>query len=189
MDMSLNKLKVGIVAGILPQAAVELKTRLIAEAQKLGRPVEVVMDWEPPRKDAPDPLFHLRDQKMLSLDASIRLQKEGVDLILLPCVAVQKYLDELQVEITTPVLDWLSAIGEELKVSGAKKVGVLKCAYAQCSASSHARIFAGDAEPVPADEEAQKLTGEAIAEIKASGVTDKAVELLAAAAGRLGTCQ
>jgi len=187
MDMSLNKLKVGIVAGILPQAAVELKTRLIAEAQKLGRPVEVVMDWEPPRKDAPDPLFHLRDQKMLSLDASIRLQKEGVDLILLPCVAVQKYLDELQVEITTPVLDWLSAIGEELKVSGAKKVGVLKCAYAQCSASSHARIFAGDAEPVPADEEAQKLTGEAIAEIKASGVTDKAVELLAAAAGRLGT--
>ena len=48
MDMSLNKLKVGIVAGILPQAAVELKTRLIAEAQKLGRPVEVVMDWEPP---------------------------------------------------------------------------------------------------------------------------------------------
>lgn len=80
MDMSLNKLKVGIVAGILPQAAVELKTRLIAEAQKLGRPVEVVMDWEPPRKDAPDPLFHLRDQKMLSLDASIRLQKEGVDL-------------------------------------------------------------------------------------------------------------
>ena len=84
MDMSLNKLKVGIVAGILPQAAVELKTRLIAEAQKLGRPVEVVMDWEPPRKDAPDPLFHLRDQKMLSLDASIRLQKEGVDLILLP---------------------------------------------------------------------------------------------------------
>ena len=43
MDMSLNKLKVGIVAGILPQAAVELKTRLIAEAQKLGRPVEVVM--------------------------------------------------------------------------------------------------------------------------------------------------
>ncbi len=187
MDMSLNKLKVGIVAGILPQAAVELKTRLIAEAQKLGRPVEVVMDWEPPRKDAPDPLFHLRDQKMLSLDASIRLQKEGVDLILLPCVAVQKYLDELQVEITTPVLDWLSAIGEELKVSGAKKVGVLKCAYAQCSASSHARIFAGDAEPVPADEEAQKLTGEAIAEIKASGVTDKAVELLAADAGRLGT--
>lgn len=66
-------------------------------------------------------------------------------------------------------------------------MGVLKCAYAQCSASSHARIFAGGAEPVPADEEAQKLTGEAIAEIKASGVTDKAVELLAAAAGRLGT--
>ena len=64
------------------------------------------------------------------------------------------------------MLDWLSAIGEELKVSGAKKVGVLKCAYAQCSASSHARIFAGGAEPVPADEEAQKLTGEAIAEIK-----------------------
>ena len=64
---------------------------------------------------------------------------------------------------------------------------MLKCAYAQCSASSHARIFAGGAEPVPADEEAQKLTGEAIAEIKASGVTDKAVELLAAAAGRLGT--
>ena len=78
MDMSLNKLKVGIVAGILPQAAVELKTRLIAEAQKLGRPVEVVMDWSRREKTHRIPCFICAIRRCCRLTRRSGSRKRGL---------------------------------------------------------------------------------------------------------------
>lgn len=181
-----QKVKIGVIGGILPAAALELKTRLVAGAAEAGRQVEVLVDWEALRNDAPDALFRLRDKKMLALDAALRLQKAGADLILLPSVDVQKFLPELQVELTTPVVDWFAAIGKEIASRGAKKVGVLMPPCEFCTAEAHRRVFSSGAEPVPPTDEVEALVAEAAAQIRGEGVTEKSAGLLEKAAGLLG---
>ncbi len=180
--MALNKVTVGIAAGLAPDVSLELKTRILAEAAAAGRTVEVLMDWTPVRRDAQDPLTALRDKKMYAFDSALKFQREGADLVAVPSVDVQKFLPELQAELTIPVADWLDAVGRELAASGVKKVGVLRRCGSFCAEEAHGRVFQGGAETVKPSEDSEDAVREAAAEIRAYGVSEQSAALMAGAA-------
>ena len=100
----MNKLKIGVVGGILPEKAFGLIAAIEEQAAAAGRAVEVAADWEGPRPDGTDDLMRLRDEKIAALEAALRLEKQGVDVIVVPSENLPSYKGELQAELGTEVV-------------------------------------------------------------------------------------
>jgi aspartate racemase len=58
-------------------------------------------------------------------EAALKLQKEGVAQIAVPCVTSHFFHDEIQKDVSIPVLDGLEDAAEVLEEKGYKKVGVM----------------------------------------------------------------
>lgn len=100
----MSKLKIGVVAGILPEKAFAFIQAAKKQAAESGICAQILSDWESPRPDGEDDLMKLRDEKMLALEASLRLQAQGADAIVIPSEKLESYKGELQAELTAPVV-------------------------------------------------------------------------------------
>lgn len=93
--------KIGIVAGKSAARALEIKVAVLAKDSK----VEVVLDEETFRSDAPTERIALGDLKIDSLNAVDRLTQAGCEAIAFADVAVGEFVKELQKETATILVE------------------------------------------------------------------------------------
>jgi len=85
---------IGIVAGKAMSKALELKAQILAQSSD----VEVILDEQQPRTDAPTERLGLGDAKIEAFNAVERLQGQGAEVVAFGCECVAEFFDELQTE-------------------------------------------------------------------------------------------
>ena len=147
-----EKKLLGLVTGLNPRAALAVKTALLAQ----GGENVCVIESEGQFKIDPDPVFALSDRKIFVFNEAGDLMQRGADLVLVPDFKAGSFINEIQREYTTPVLDMKTALMAMMKPG--MVVGVLDegntrgCADGACELSQQIKmIFPTEAEKAQLD--------------------------------------
>lgn len=147
-----EKKLLGLVTGLNPRAALAVKTALLAQ----GGENVCVIESEGQFKIDPDPVFALSDRKIFVFNEAGNLMERGADLVLVPDFKAGSFINEIQREYTTPVLDMKTALMAMMKPG--MVVGVLDegnargCADGACELSQQIKmIFPTEAEKAQLD--------------------------------------
>ncbi len=95
-----EKKTIGIIAGLDGEAALALKTELLAEAND---EIELVTTEET-FITCDDPVFSVSDRKIFVFNQAELLAEMGADIIAVPDVASAEFIGEIQREIQTPIV-------------------------------------------------------------------------------------
>lgn len=183
----------GIVAGLGTHACADLHERLAAAwraAHCAGAPLP--LSDAAPFADAGVAGSAQCDQsarKLHVFDAARALAADGADAILLPCFLSHTFLGELQAELPVPVVSMMAALRRHLagRGSAVRRVGILTSDYARTHGLFERHL--GDAwQLVHVDGARQRDVMAAVYEaggLKADGVRDRPLDLLARACGEL----
>ena len=122
--------KIGILGGMGPEATVELYLRLIRIYQKDFGAVydddfpEIVIINLPLPYDLENPNGR-EEMKEILIKGVKKLEKAEVDFIAIPCNTVTFFIEEMQKEVSIPILNILEETAKEVKSSNLSKVGLL----------------------------------------------------------------
>lgn len=131
MVLSLEKgeemktLKIGLSSGINPLPAMQCKAAIFSAAAAHQAAVDLFEDREEMRADAPTPRIGLADRKIASLLSVKALEAAGCDEAILPDVKIQPYLEEVQKEVSIPIVPLFAGVEAYVKAKGIKRVGLL----------------------------------------------------------------
>ena len=174
-----EKKTIGIVSGLNPRAALEVKTKLLAEA---GDDVCVLMTEDTFKID-PDPVFAVSDRKIFIFNECELLADLGADLILVPDFKCGPYIHEIQREIQTPILDMKTALMAQMDPSMGT-VGVLDAGNASACLDGACDLSQRMTFVMPDEADTEKLN-ELREQIRAQGRNEECGKALAEIAGRL----
>ena len=117
-----DKKTIGIICGLNPRAALEVKTQLLAQ----GGDDLCILTSEETFKIDPDPTFALSDRKIFVFNESEFLEEMGADLIVVPDFKAGNFIHEVQREIQTPIVDMKNALmGQMMQAEKVPVMGVL----------------------------------------------------------------
>lgn len=121
--------KLGIIGGLGPMATAYFMEMIIDMtcAETDQEHIEMVVYNCP---TIPDRTKHILDNTSpdpfpVMLDIAKKLEKEGVDVIAIPCVTATYYLERLQAEIQIPILNIMKCVVEHLSENKVKNVGLM----------------------------------------------------------------
>ncbi len=106
------------------------------------------------------------------LDGAERLQRGGVDFIVIPCNSVHIYIDQVRAGVEIPVLSIVEETEDRLRNTDAKAVGILATPITVQSRLYHEPLERNGIKIVSPDENEQELLGEIIDRIVESRETE-----------------
>lgn len=120
---------VGIIGGMGPMATVHLMQRIVemTDARKDQEHIPMLVYHLP---QIPDRTAFLegrsRESPVLPIQqAAIKLEEQGADLLVIPCVTAHAFLKSIQHEVSIPVMNAAEECSSLLQKSGVAEVGIL----------------------------------------------------------------
>lgn len=98
----------------------------------------------------------------MMIESSRRLEKGGADFILICCNLIHKIADQIQAEISVPLIHIADAAAEAINAAGLKKVGLLGARAVMEDTFFKDRLEAAGLEVIIPDEEEKKCIDNAI---------------------------
>jgi len=109
---------IGILGGMGPEATLSLFEKIIANtpATRDQDHLRVMIDSNAKIPDRTPAILGQGDNPVPAMVESGRaLERAGADFIVIPCVSAHFFLDELQAQLTLPILSLFDAVAEELE--------------------------------------------------------------------------
>lgn len=182
---------VGIIGGMGPEATVDLMSRIIKATPALddGDHIRMFVDNNPKIPSRIKALIDGTGQSPLSCLQGMarRLESLGVDFLVMPCNTAHYYHRDIQVAITTPLLDMveLSARAVIKQNPDLKKVGLLASTAVIYLKIYERRFAQKKVSLVTPTDIYQSQIMDAIKKIKTSNFGDEVVEPIQSAADNL----
>ncbi|WP_326734690.1 aspartate/glutamate racemase family protein [Streptomyces sp. NBC_01022] len=162
--------KVGIVGGLGPLACAYFYTRLVELTQAdsdSGHP-EVMLLSSP---DVPSRLAHLLEGGPSPVPAlqrvARRLERAGSEVIAVPSLTTQAYLDEIASAVAVPVIGMLTAVAEQLRDAGIHRPALAVTDGARRAGRLHQALTEAGLAPVYPDQQDQARIQECLRLVKA----------------------
>jgi aspartate racemase len=109
---------IGILGGMGPEATLSLFEKIIANtpATRDQDHLRVIIDSNAKIPDRTPAILGQGDNPVPAMVESGRaLERAGADFIVIPCVSAHFFLDELQAQLTLPILSLFEAVAEDLE--------------------------------------------------------------------------
>jgi aspartate racemase len=109
---------IGILGGMGPEATLSLFEKIIANtpATRDQDHLRVIIDSNAKIPDRTPAILGQGDSPVPAMVESGRaLERAGADFIVIPCVSAHFFLDELQAQLTLPILSLFDTVAEELE--------------------------------------------------------------------------
>lgn len=122
---------VGIIGGLGPETTSEFYLELIFssfEKNKLQRPPILIWNVPLEYKIEEDLITQAKGEERYLpylIDAAKRLEKGGVDFIVMPCNSTHIFIEEIRKSVNVPILSILEETARFLKEQEVKEVGIL----------------------------------------------------------------
>ncbi|MFD6472253.1 aspartate/glutamate racemase family protein [Streptomyces anulatus] len=162
--------KVGILGGLGPLACAHFYTRLVEltpAGTDSGHP-EVILLSSP---DIPSRLAHLSEGGPSPVPAlqrvARRLEQAGSEMIAVPSVTTQAFLDDIAAAVAVPVIDLLTAVVEHLHAAGARRPALAVTDGTRRAGLLHRALTAAGLTPVYPDRHDQARVQECVTLVKA----------------------
>jgi aspartate racemase len=159
--MAEKKPRLGILGGMGPQATQVFYQRILdrtdAECDQEHLPTLILSDTEMPDRTAA--ILSGKGQQVYDrlLEDARLLEREGCTAIAIPCNTSHYFVDELQRELTVPILHMVRQTCKVLGQRGCKRVGILATDGTVQTQTYQKECTAQGLEGVAPDEETQKL--------------------------------
>ncbi len=115
-----DKKTIGIISGLNPRAALEVKTQLLAQSDD---DICIIMSEDTFKID-PDPELAMSDRKIFIFNEAELLAEMGADIVAVPDFKCGRFIHEVQREMQTPILDMKTALMAQMQEK-APVMGVL----------------------------------------------------------------
>ncbi|MFD6276372.1 aspartate/glutamate racemase family protein [Streptomyces sp. NPDC060209] len=162
--------KVGIVGGLGPLACAHFYARLVGLTKAdsdSGHP-EVMLLSSP---DVPSRLAHLLEGGPSPVPAlqrvARRLERAGSEVIAVPSLTTQAFLDEIAEAVAIPVVDMLTAVVEQLCAAGVQRPALAVTDGTRGAGGLHQALTAAGLTPVYPDQHVQARIQECVTLVKA----------------------
>jgi len=164
---------IGILGGMGPEATVDCYSRIITNtpAKTDQEHLRVVIDSNPKVPDRTAAIIAEGESPVPILVAGCRsLQQAGADFIIMPCVSAHFFLDEIQQQITLPILSIFDVVTETIISDHPqiKTVGLMGTTGTINGGLFQKRLAVAGIQTIVADEIHQSKVMEAIYDIKNS---------------------
>jgi len=122
---------VGIIGGLGPETTSEFYLEIIFSAyekNKVNRPPVLVWNVPLPYKIEEDLITKAEGEERyipFLVDAAQRLEKGGVDFIVMPCNSLHIFIEEIRKAVKVPVLSILEETAKFLKEKSVTEVGII----------------------------------------------------------------
>ena len=122
---------VGIIGGLGPETTSEFYLEIIFSAykkNKVNRPPVLVWNVPLPYKIEEDLITKAEGEERyipFLIDAAQRLEKGGVDFIVMPCNSLHIFIEEIRKAVQIPVLSILEETAKFLKQKSINEVGII----------------------------------------------------------------
>ncbi|MFE5111788.1 aspartate/glutamate racemase family protein [Streptomyces sp. NPDC056663] len=162
--------KVGIVGGLGPLACAHFYARLVelTRADSDSEHPEVMLLSSP---DVPSRLAHLLDGGPSPVPAlqrvARRLERAGSEVIAVPSVTTQAFLDEIAAAVAVPVIDMLTPMAEQLRAAGVLRPALAVTDGTRGAGRLHQALTAAGLTPVYPDRYDQARIQECVTLVKA----------------------
>lgn len=128
--MIMNDKIIGIIGGMGPKATIDLYTKIVdaTEIEKEQDHFRVIIDSNPRIPDRTEGILGIGESPLNALiETGKNLEKLGVDIGCIPCITAHYFIEDVQKELSYPILNALEELNKYIKenYSGVKKVGVL----------------------------------------------------------------
>ncbi len=159
--MAEKKPRLGILGGMGPQATQIFYQRVLdrteAECDQEHLPTLILSDTEMP--DRTEAILGGTGEKVYQrlLEDARLLEREGCTAIAIPCNTSHYFVDELQKELTVPIIHMVRETCKVLKARGCKRVGILATDGTVRTHTYQKECAALGFEGVTPDEATQKL--------------------------------
>ena len=159
--MAETKPRLGILGGMGPQATQIFYQRVLdrteAECDQEHLPTLILSDTEMP--DRTEAILGGTGEKVYQrlLEDARLLEREGCTAIAIPCNTSHYFVDELQKELTVPIIHMVRETCKVLKARGCKRVGILATDGTVRTHTYQKECAALGFEGVTPDEATQKL--------------------------------
>ena len=183
---------IGMLGGMGPEATVNCYSRIISNtpAKTDQEHLRVIIDSNPKVPDRTAAIIAEGESPVPILVAGCRsLQKAGAEFIIIPCVSAHFFLDEIQKQVTLPILSIFDAVTETIRGDHPKikTVGLMGTTGTINGGLFQKRLATEGIQTLVTDETRQSRVMEAIYEIKnsqsARARAQITAELVAAADG------
>lgn len=159
--MAEKKARLGILGGMGPQATQIFYQRILdrtdAECDQEHLPALILSDTEMPDRTAAILSGNAERVYMRLLEDARLLEREGCTAIAIPCNTSHYFADELQKELTVPILHMVRETCRVLARRGCRRVGILATDGTICTQTYQKECAALGFEGVAPGEDAQKL--------------------------------
>jgi aspartate racemase len=164
---------IGILGGMGPEATVDCYSRIITNtpAKTDQEHLRVIIDSNPKVPDRTAAIIAEGESPVPILVAGCRsLQQAGADFIIMPCVSAHFFLDEIQQQITLPILSIFDVVTETIISDHPqiKTVGLMGTTGTINGGLFQKRLAVAGIQTIVADEIHQSKVMEAIYDIKNS---------------------
>lgn len=116
--MEKNKKTIGIIGGMGPQATVELFHRIIqlTNAGKDADHIRILIDNNPKVPDRTKAILSGGKSPVEELQRmALGLQKNGADILAIPCNTSHYFLEDVQKAVTIPIVNMIEATASEME--------------------------------------------------------------------------
>lgn len=155
------KPRLGILGGMGPQATQIFYQRILdrtdAECDQEHLPALILSDTEMPDRTAAILSGNGEQVYRRLLEDARLLEREGCTAIAIPCNTSHYFVDELQKELTVPILHMVRETCKVLAARGCKRVGILATDGTICTQTYQKECAAQGFEGAAPDEATQKL--------------------------------
>lgn len=164
---------IGILGGMGPQATLECYSNIIKStpAETDQEHLRVVIEANPKVPDRTAAIIGQGESPLTILVEGCRgLQRAGADFIIIPCVSAHFFLDQIQKQITLPILSIFDAIAETIATEHAdiKTIGLMGTTGTIRGALLQKRLASDGIHTIVPDEKHQAKVMAAIYDIKNS---------------------
>ncbi|GAA1934653.1 hypothetical protein GCM10009837_70630 [Streptomyces durmitorensis] len=162
--------RIGIVGGLGPLACAYFYARLVELTQAdsdSGHP-EVMLLSSP---DVPSRLAHLLEGGPSPVPelqrVARRLERAGAEVIAVPSLTTQAFLDEMAAAVAIPVIGMLTAVAGQLRTAGVRRPALAVTGGTRRAGRLHQALTAAGLDPVYPDEQGQARIQECVRLVKA----------------------
>ena len=164
---------IGILGGMGPEATLECYSTIIKStpAKMDQEHLRVVIDANPRIPDRTAAIIDQGESPLTILVEGCRgLQRAGADFIIIPCVSAHFFLDQIQEQITLPILSIFDAIAETITTDHAaiKTIGLMGTTGTIRGDLLQKRLASDGIHTIVPDEKHQAMVMAAIYDIKNS---------------------
>lgn len=161
--------KVGIIGGLGPLACAHFYTRLVelTHADSDSAHPEALLLSSP---DVPSRLAHLSKGGPSPVPAlqtvARRLERAGSEVIAVPSLTTQAFLDDIAAAVAVPVIDMLTAVTERLRTAGVQRPALAVTDGTRRAGLLHRALTAAGLTPVYPDQHGQARIQECVRLVK-----------------------